>query len=427
MSVQNNDFKVTKYLNSLRGMRNQIQNLLTDIDNILNVIQEFKNFARNHRINLPKLPEVRIELDANSLEETKDRLRGYLHDIVFKIAHEAMPGLKDDSNECKLPDVASSYDRHLLLTLLTNLGKLWTFRDVLKYLRPCFSGYCEFIGKIQSDESANVVLAVANTIKNAEETVAEASLKEKLARCINDVISTSSANGCNMRVIESLGNNIRTVAALLKYLNDVKDATSLTNLSNFIVRGSCLDGLFEESLHAIQHLNQAFNLEELGLPKCENVDYLEIIRNKLQEIKSDYILKLQSIKSKLHKYSELITALTTSIAEKYPQSPLKTKLDELESAYGDLIRELSGDKINKERVRALVEDLVKGYQDLSTLVCNTLFPQLMLGQAEQEALMMLISRGGKVDFRELDNDRRRVVLELCDKGIIGCYASIGEQ
>lgn len=426
MILNDSDFKVYKYLASLTEMRQRLQNLIININDILSVIQEFEVFAENHGIALPELPRIQIELNIKSLEDIKTELDNYLRTLIFHIIHELVPGLKDNLGNCKIPDATSDYGKHQLSIMVQNLGKLWIRKDVLEYLRPCISGYCELIQKLQSSEGTEIVSSVAGLISDIKKITDGSAIKA--SQCVDNLISEITAKGCDVNALQSLKrmeSSISSIVALTEYLNDIKGLASQLNQENILIQGNCLNNVFEDFLRSIQYLSQKSDLNESDLSNCTSIDHLDKMASKLQEAKRDYVNKVKAVKERMYEYLELIVALTTKITDRRVQDNLTKELNLLSSTYDTLISELSRDKVNKERVKTLVLELGKLYQDSSTFVCNALLPQLKLSQEEFEILMMLMGKGGKVDFRELSSNKRKVLLDLCERGIIMCYATIG--
>ena len=102
----------------------------------------------------------------------------------------------------------------------------------------------------------------------------------------------------------------------------------------------------------------------------------------------------------------------------------RAERNSLEVSVNRFISEVSGKNVERERIKEVVNELLRLYQDISQFICTKLISGLGLKDEELKVIIRVIERGRDVDLKDLRDINHDVIIELCEKGILRCKVSL---
>ncbi len=421
--------RIKDYVEYLRNNYQQIRDLLRELDNNLGTLKELVKLARELKIQIPKkFPITSIDLDPQKLNGAIELLRKYSNDIFLAIMSQLLPGLYNDiDNSCEIvTDMIYGY-KNTLNIFISNVRELWNYRDELKYLSlgPCFKGYCDFINKVINDRELKEAVRAIHDINNVRKGIVEVGdvlpIAKELDRCVSNIIS-NVAKECQFTLFNDVKKSLGDTFDLLTYFNDMINVVNgMPNLQYdaYSQPGYCLEILkiFNNFMNTIRGIS----FDELNTVRCNTLDELTEFNKKVEDKKERYIDKIRESQKQIMNY---LSSLERVISNNELREKFRAKRNSLEVSVNRFISEVSGKNVERERIKEVVNELLRLYQDISQFICTKLISGLGLKDEELKVIIRVIERGGDVDLKDLRDINHDVIIELCEKGILRCKVSL---
>ena len=424
--------KLKEYAEELRNKQQQVDILLNNIALVLDSLKELMIFSKNHNLRIPNPPDLIIKpkpvikLDPEYLSDFELRLRNYSINVIKYFIDQLLPDLSNDIENCDTVKDMLYGVRNILPLFIENLGKLWGYGNWLRYLRPCFKGYCDFINKIVNDKNVIEAVKSLSSIESKLSEIKALPYADELSQCIRNVVNNEVKN-CDLTSFSEIERVLEQIINSFKYFNSISTVVNellgsypwVSELQKW--GGYCLKVV--SILDAFTSAIKSIDFEGLKPSGCATQNELREFNDEIRNRKKKYA---ENIENGWNRVKSYLSGFERLLIDENLRKEFAAKRSSLEVAMNQFINEVKDSKVNIEvgSIKGALESLLSQYQEVLRFICDAL-PKLKLSEDEFNAIIKLIEMGGTANLNELDKNYHKTIIELCERGLLRCEVSLG--